>query len=303
LRINGWIQGRKEKMMRRARWWSILTLVPLALPLSCGPKEPPRAGGQQQVLVEDTGPVEEQIDPAVQARIDELVGMVNEINEAIAKQDKDAFWAKFTERSHELFIKVALLDMAIAGIKDVEPSDHILKQQKDFNVVYTLEDVDPGAMKATLVGVMRDTGDEVRFPIGFVEKDGKLLFDYTDVLSGRLDNLKVARMRALVAELNASVDGGDAALYASILTAPTLEGCPDFFGLLPKKGKKPPKTEAVLKSLQKIDTTISLVDIDPTTNTATLKATTDGGEPVTLAISFVIEGGIIKIDAASACSE
>jgi hypothetical protein len=271
--------------------------------VACGPKEPPETPPGDQVVVEDAEPEPEpEVSPEHQALIEQFEGLVKGLNDAIEAQDKEAFQAIFSKRSQELFFKVALLDMFIAGVQNVPPAEHILKQQKDFNVVYTVKDPDPEAMTGTLVGVLRDSGDEAQFPMGFVEEEGKLVIDYTEVLTERLDNLKVARMRALVVELNTAVDEASEEAYTAILTDSTVETCPDFFQVL-KPQKKAPKIGSMLKKMQKAGVVIELDDIDPTKNTAVLKASKDKEEPKILEVTFILESGIIKVDATSGCAE
>ncbi|MBW2261342.1 MAG: hypothetical protein JRG91_05145 [Deltaproteobacteria bacterium] len=270
------------------------------LAAACGPKPAPEAAGvgdpDQQVE-----PAPEPVDPEVEARIEKINSLVNEINAAIETQDAAKFWSVFTNETRDLFYKVATLDMAIAGIKDRSPADHVLQQQKDFDVVYTVEEVDAVEMTATLVGVMRGSGDEVRFPMTFIQGADAILIDYTVVLNERFLNLKTARMRSLVGELNRAVDEADVELFKSVLTDATVVGCPGFLHEVKAKGKKPPKIESILKSLQKKALVVELAEEDSETLSATLSVKV-GDETVTLDVQFVFEEEMMRLDGSSACA-
>lgn len=290
-------------MTHTNRWIGPVLFASCLLAIACGPKPPPagghQAGGQGQM----DEPLEEAVDPEVEARIEKIEALVNELNEAIDKQDAEKFWSAFTNETRDLFYKVAQLDMAIAGIKDKSPAEHVLQQQKDFNVVYTIENLDAEKMTATLVGVLRDSGDEVRFPMAFVEQDDGILVDYTDVLTERLDNLKAARMRSLVEDLNRAVADADVELFSSILTDTTLEGCPTFLHDVPAKGKKPPKVESVLKAMKSAEIVVEIMEMDAGALSADVRTTVKGEAGKDLELKFVFEEEAMRIDASGGCAE
>lgn len=277
-----------------------LLLVAAICAVACGQKQPPASAQGVEQAGPEAGP--EELDPEAEARIEKINALINELNAAIESQDADKFWSAFTTETRDLFYKVAQLDMAIAGIKDRSPADHVLKQQKDFNVVYTIENFDPVEMTGILVGVLRDTGDEARFPMAFVEQeDGTILVDYTGVLTERLANLKASRMRTLVAELNKAVDTADADLYRSVLTDATVVGCPAFLHDVPAKGKKPPKLEAILKAMQGASLFVEITEMDAESLSAILSTTTAGEPGKKVDVKFVFEEGIMRLDASAAC--
>ncbi len=287
--------------MKHTGWSRAFPLLAIcALAVACGPKPAPEtapAGDQVQQIEHAPEPV----DPEVEARIEKINLLVNEINAAIETQDAEKFWSVFTNETRDLFYKVATLDMAIAGIKDRSPGEHVLQQQKDFDVVYTLEDVDAVEMTATLVGVMRGSGDEVRFPMAFVQDGDTILIDYTAVLNERFLNLKTARMRSLVEDLNQAIDEGNVELYTSVLTDATLTGCPGFLHEVKGKGKKPPKVEDVLKGLKKSVVVVKVAEEDPETLSAKLSVTV-GSETKIVDAKFVFEEEKLRIDGSSVCA-
>jgi len=287
--------------MTYTAWSRAVPLLALCgLVVACGPKPAPETAPQPDA-VQQVEPATKPVDPEVAARLEKISTLVNEINAAIETQDAEKFWSVFTNGTRDLFYKVANLDMAIAGIKDRSPAEHVLQQQKDFDVVYTLEDVDAEAMTATLVGVMRGSGDEVRFPMAFVQDGDTILIDYTQVLEERFKNLKAARMRSLVVDLNKAIDEGDAGLLTSILTDATVTGCPGFLHDVKAKGKKPPTAEDILKALKKAVVIVELAEEDPETLSAKLSVKT-GEKTSTVEVTFVFEEEMLRIDGSSACA-
>jgi hypothetical protein len=280
-------------MEQPARTTGVILLA-IACIAGCGPKQAPATEPSVPQLTEHAAV---QVDPDAEATQQKLTVLINEINAAIEGQNAEAFWSVFTNESRELFYQVARLDMAIAGVKDQSPSEHVLKQQKDFNVVYTIENVDTAEMTATLVGILRRTGDEVRFPLAFIEQDGKILIDYTQVLTERLDNLKVARMRSLIEELNTAIDVADADLFSAVLTDTTLTGCPDFLMKPAKPPKKAPKLTDILKGLQKAGIVVEIENEDASTMSASLAVVIGEGETRTVPVQFVFEEEVMRLDA------
>jgi hypothetical protein len=286
--------------MTYTAWARAVPLLALCgLVVACGPKPAPETAPPDPV--QQVEPEPEPVDPEIEARLEKIDVLVNEINAAIETQDAEKFWSVFTNETRDLFYKVANLDMAIAGIKDRSPAEHVLQQQKDFDVVYTLEDVDAEGMTATLVGVMRGSGDEVRFPMAFVQDGDAILIDYTQVLEERFMNLKAARMRSLVVDLNRAIDEGDAELLTSILTDATVTGCPGFLHEIKKKGKKPLTAGDMLKALKKAVVIVELTDEDPEKLSAKLNVTA-GEKTSTVDVTFVFEEEMLRIDGSSACA-
>lgn len=228
--------------------------------------------------------------------VDQYNGLINTVNEAISELESERFFTLMTDETAHLFILLAEMDLALAGIHDTDPSEHVVQQQKDFDVVYTLEEIDTEESSATLVGVMRDSGTEARFPVKFVESDGGLVLDYTAVLEKRVKNMTKVLVEQLARRVNDSVMEDDAEAFAAAFTPGSLETCPDPLGL----GASDPAE--LFSSLKVEKIVLGKAYVDAADMHATLGYTKDGSEAGTIETMLVVDGGDMHLDVSSACA-
>lgn len=281
-----------------------LAILPFTLLLACGPKPPPEdpTGGDGKNEAQKTSDTQTQIAEQQQREymVEQYTTLINKVNEAIDALDDETLYSLMTQETQEMFSVLAQMDMYVANIQNVAPPDHVVQQQKDFNVVYTLEDIDTETGTATLVGVMRDSGNEVRFPISFAQKQEAYLFDYTEVLSKRVKNMTKVILVQLLARLNQAVEDQDLEAFESVFAPGSLESCPDPFGLASDTGHSDLGTKELLQEIKEK----KIVMGEPQVNTPDPLGTvpyTAGETASTIKVTLVLEKGRAYLDASGNC--
>ncbi len=278
-------------------------IMAVALVAGCGPKAGPTDPTDQPpigaALIKAQDTAQQNSDQADREKIiGDAQSLVAKVNEAIAALDATAMFALMTEQTKAMFVLLAQMDMAVAGIQDMSPQEHVVSQQKDFDVVYTLEDIDPEAWTATLVGVVRNSGNEVRFPIQLVPGDGVLLFDYTEVLSKRIKNMTKVLVVKLVERVAGAVKTADAASYTSAFSPSSFASCPDPFAVGPAGAD----ASTILAKAKASKLSIGEPQVNAADLVATIPFTLGDTQAGTITVTLVLEGGTFYMDASSSCT-
>jgi hypothetical protein len=259
-------ESEKEVAMKVFR--SILPLAVVVL-ASCGPKPPPEP-------TEPQGPTAEELAQQRQLAEAPYQEAIQKFNTAIWELRPELLHEALTKSSYELFMQRTAKEAALRGIDDEITDEYFLEQQRDYKIVYSIKSIDLETQHAVVVGTIEG---EVQWEseINFVEEDGVLKIDHSEVLGKAVADLDEAigekedreaeirgKVEALVADFNTALADKNAEMFEATLSDETAEAAVKYLGLLPKKegGVKKPTVEKYMKRMAEKVASVEIKEIN-----------------------------------------
>jgi predicted small lipoprotein YifL len=253
----------------------LVSVMVLAL-TACGPKPEPEPPPPPEPTAEELAQMHEQ-------KLMPYREVVQKFNDAVWEIKPDLFAEAVTEDTYDLFIRRTELEMALADEEGEATAESFLEKQRDYKIVYYIKDIDEDTGIAVVEGVVEG---EVQFEtqLMFVEEDGQLEIDHSEVLTNSVAELEEAleekhrleeiaqKIRNLVEDHGVAIAEGDVELFEATVSTETAELAVEYLRALPKKkgGKRKGDMEDFVEFKQDRIEKVEVKDVDPVEMTVTV---------------------------------
>lgn len=259
-----------------ATFMAFLALFAIA---ACGPKPEPEPPPPPQ-------PTEEELRQAHEQKIMPYREVAQKFNNAVWELDPELFQEAVTKDTYDMFLKRTQLEMELADEEGEPTAETFLKKQADYKIAYGIKDVDVETGIADVEGQI-EGNVEFETQLKFVEEDGMIKIDHTEVLSKAIQDLEAAidkkkeleakaqKMRTIIADYNVALTENNAEMLQGLVTATTVDAAVKYMQMKPKKegGHKKADWAFYVKFKNKKIEKVEVKDVDPVNMTATVTCT------------------------------